>query len=586
MNRYLVTNLLALSILTGMACNGSMPIDWTFGNKKPSEPAPTPAVLSSAQQAETQSLAFRDTIASMTYLEGRRLMRVQGYGIVAGLGDKGSAECPKNIRDRLIGEMEKRYKIGLPSGLSNLTPEQILDSRDTAVVLVVGEIPAAATIGTRFDVDVTTLPRSQTVSLAGGRLYTCDLNLVGSVGSGPARTGKLLARAKGPVFVNPFAETSDRRPSASSVVTGRVLNGGVTFEARRLRLKLVDGSYERAYRMSDRINERFGHDPKTADAVSPYAIQLRVPHDYANRGPVFLDLLQHLYLNPNDAFAAKRATLLAREILDPDAPHLRISLAWECMGRTVIPIAQQLYTHQRPYVRFFAARTGIRLGDELAVDVLSSFAGNTQSKFSKPAIEVLGEPQHMYQATDALKPLLDHEDPRVRIAAYEAILGRYGDGITSKTIGKDNFTLDVVSSRGPGLIYARQSGEPRLAIFGTDLACTPPVFYVHPGQAVTINAGESDTQLTVVRRTRFRKLTSPPMPVSFVVADLVRKLGDDPTGDSDEERGLAMSYDQVIRVLHTLCANQVIDAKFIFDRPSITDVFGPMKPQGRPETDL
>jgi flagellar basal body P-ring protein FlgI len=583
MNRFALVTLLTLWVVIGPACTGASQFGWSDDEPSPTaDPASTSAVLSRTQLAETQSLAFRDTIAAMTYLDGRRMMRVQGYGIVAGLGEKGSSECPKNIRDLLIGQMEKRYAIGLPSGLSALAPEDLIDSRDTAVVRVVGEMPAAATKGTRFDIEVSTLPRSQTVSLAGGRLYTCDLNLVGSVGSGPARRGKLLARAFGPIFVNPFNDDEKGGP----IATGRVLGGGVTLEPRRLRLKLVDGSYERAYRITDRINERFGHDPDTAEAISPYAIQLRVPDAYQGRGPEFLDLLQHLYLNPDESFASKRATLLAREILEPDAPHLRISLAWECMGRTVLPTVQSLYTHPRPHARFFAARTGLRLGDELAVDVLASFAKDMQSEFAKPAITVLGESEPMFQATDALKVLLDHEDPRVRVAAYEAIRGRYGSGITSKKVGTDNFTLDVVVSRGPGLIYARQEAEARLAIFGPDLACTPPVFYAHPDRVVLINADETDTHLTVVRRTRFHNLVSPSMPVSFAVADLVRKLGDDPTGDTDEERGLALSYDQVLRILHTFCTKETVIAKFIFDSPSITDVFGPIKPQGRPETDL
>ncbi len=583
-NALLVSSLIPAWLVS--ACNEPLSFDWF--DRPSAKPAEAPVERSADEIALTESLAFRDTIDSMTYPLGLRKMRVHGFGLVAGLGEDGSGECPKRVREHLIREMEKAHGIGFATtGLGDLTPEEMIADKDTAVVEVIGEIPAAATVGTRFDVQVTTFAGSQTTSLAGGRLYTCELKLFGSVGSGPIRAGKVLGKAWGPIFVNPFTEQArDGERRDVRVAVGRVLNGGRVFEPRRLRLQLSSPSYDRAYRIAARINERFGQEPKTAEPLSPSLIRLDVPPDYKKRPARFLELVRHLYLNPSHAFCAERAKRLALEVVRPTAPHMRIATAWEGMGRSVVPVAQSLYTHDAPYARYHSARAGLRLGDELAVDVLAAFAEDAQSPYQKDAIEILGEPKYMYRTTDVLKPLLDHADPRVRVAAYEALRGRASSGIRSVVLGKDNFMLDIVPTSGPGLIHARHAGEPRIAVFGPNLACRPPVFYTHPNRAVLINATESDTQLTVVRRSRFRKLVSPPIAVPFSVVELIRKLGDDPEGESDEDRGLAMGYDQVIRIVHTLCDSQTIPAKFVFDRPSITDVFGPMRPEGRPETDL
>ena len=578
--------LLALAPLA-LACDGAMDLSWFGRNRDRAEPAAMTESLPAAEQLD-KSAAVRDTVGSAAYPEGLRGMQVRGYGLVAGLGDKGSRECPEAIRKLLISELEKKYGFGLAHmGLGDLPPERLIDSLDTAVVEISGIIPAAAAKGARFDVYVTGVARSQTVSLAGGRLYTCDLKLYQSIGGGPAQAGQRLATAAGPIFVNPFAHTGDKDPTAVVPATGHVLGGGLVQVDRRLRLRLTTPSYELAYRVMNRINERFGHEPKTADALSPGVIKLNVPREYRDRQADFLGLVMHLYIGRHADVAIERANQLAREIVSPSAPHARIVLAWECLGRTILPVLKGLYTHDRPHVRFYAAHTGLRLGDDLAIDVLIALARDAQSPHHREAIRDLGDSRHMHAATVALKPLLDHADPRIRVAAYEALLDRPLNGIQSIRLGKDNFTLDLIRSTGPGLIRAQASGGRRIAIFGDGLACKPPVFYVHPDRAVYINAYHDDTELTLIRRGRFAPSVSPPIPVPFSVADLVRKLGDDPLPDAEGEiRGLAVGYDQVILILHTLCENGTIPAKFVFDRASITDLYGPLPAQGRPEADL
>jgi hypothetical protein len=60
-----------------------------------------------------------------------------------------------------------------------MSPQQLLNSSDTAVVIVEGVIPPGAPKGSKFDVRVTVAPGTSTVSLEGGRLLIADGGHIG-----------------------------------------------------------------------------------------------------------------------------------------------------------------------------------------------------------------------------------------------------------------------------------------------------------------------------------------------------------------------------------------------------------------------
>jgi flagellar basal body P-ring protein FlgI len=99
--------------------------------------------------------------------------QVEGYGIVVGLGQNGSTECPVDILEYL-----KRYvRVMMPDMKGD--PEGLIRSLDTAVVKVTGEIKPGTNSGGRFDVMAKPIQGSQTRSLAGGQLYTTELRAPG-----------------------------------------------------------------------------------------------------------------------------------------------------------------------------------------------------------------------------------------------------------------------------------------------------------------------------------------------------------------------------------------------------------------------
>ncbi len=153
-----------------------------------------------------KSAAYRDTIGSKTVYQGMAPMRVRGYGLVVGLGNNGSSDCPRPVYDRLIEALYKQHSFSSSVvGSRTISPERLIRDEDTAVVLVRGEIPPGAVAGSRFDVGVMAWPGTQTKSLRGGRLYTSDLHIYTTVAPNTTLSGQMLAKAAGPVFLNPFA---------------------------------------------------------------------------------------------------------------------------------------------------------------------------------------------------------------------------------------------------------------------------------------------------------------------------------------------------------------------------------------------
>ncbi|MCK4659076.1 MAG: flagellar basal body P-ring protein FlgI [Phycisphaerae bacterium] len=532
------------------------------------------------------SKAFQDTISEVAWVEGLRRMRVRGYGLVAGLGTRGSKECPPKVRRHLLQEMYKmdRFAKGGRDALP-ITPEQILGDRDTAVVIVEGEIPAAVPSGTRFDLTVRALPGTQTTSLEGGRLYTCNLRIQRDTSAGSI-TGQILATAAGPVFINPWSQSPSAATKADPRL-GTILGGGTLNKDRRIRLVLEHPSYRRAVAVARCINTRFPAHKKVADGQSPAHIKLHIPSHYAKKPKHFLELVRHLYLPTPPGFLDRRAAELAQEIISPDAPHRDIALAFEGIGRTTLALLQKLYADPHDHASFHAAVAGLQLEDPVAVGPIIAHARDLRSPYRLAAVKALAQAKDMYRTTAALRSLLDDPDPRVRVLAYEGLYTRGDKTVVSTILGKDNFVFDVVHSSAGNLVYAKRTHERRIALFGDGITCLPPLFFCDEEGLITVTADEDARQLTLLRKTPFSNRVSPPISVSLGVEDLVPMLGDDPVVKEGKlVRGLGVSYSLVVKVLADLCRTNAINADFMLEQASVPEIFGPLPKTGRGESDM
>lgn len=533
-----------------------------------------------------ESAAFKDTIGAMTLYEGMTPLRVRGIGLVVGLGTNGSTDCPRSTYDTLVQSMYKEHSFTSSTvGSKSISPERLIADKDTAVVMVQGEVPPAAVAGDRFDISVSAWPGTQTKSLRGGRLYTVDLDIFRQVNEGQSISGQTVARAAGPLFINPFVD--DESATKSNELQGIVLGGGMVTQDRRVRLVLLQPSYQWATRIQDRINDFSPDAKKIARAETPSFVSVRIPREFQGDAGHFLSLVQSLFLFRDPRFGATRAKELTEELLDPGSPHAKIALALEGLGRYALPELDKLYKHPRDDVSFHAAVAGLRLEDHVAGDAMIRHAENPRGSFRMRAVRALGKTRGMGQATIALRRLLDDDDPRIQTAAYEALIQRHDPSIESTVIGGDNFRLDVIPSERPAFVYAKRRSERRLAIFGSNLPIRPPVLYRSPDGGLMVTASPDDTVLSIIRTVVATGSSSPPIRVSADVTSLATLLGHDADVDyTDAVTGMSVDYGEVVRLLYHLCEDGAIDANFLLERPHEAELIGPAERDGRRESEL
>jgi len=222
-------------------------------------------------------------------------------------------------------------------------------------------------------------------------------------------------------------------------------------------------------------------------------------------------------------------------------------------------------------VSYYSARAGLRLGDTAgAPEVVFQAAKTAKSEVQMAAISELGRQKRLVRATPVLQELLDDKNDMVRVAAYEALCRRgTSSTVTSIELDGGNFSLDLVPSRRQYTIYATQTGYPRIVLFGRDMTVVRPVFFTTPRNLVTINANNAGDGLTVFRKVGRNARTSPPFKVDPHVRSLVTRLGMRAVLDEDGNvKGLGLTYGQVVAILHRMCHESLIPAKFVLQEPT------------------
>lgn len=515
------------------------------------------------------------TISQFGHYVGMVQRSVQGYGVVIRLGENGSSEVPGKIRDYLIQYLHK-HKLGFwRHDTADLHPKLILRDLDTAVVLVVGDVPHGAPEGSRFDLQIAALDSSNTRSLAGGVLMPTELRLAIWGLAVPGGPTHVWAGGHGQVYISPVLDHT--KPAMQAELRrGRIIGGGQVTKYRPVRLVLKAPSFRLARQIEGRIKQRFGQRGdrrRVASAKNDETIEISVPRRYAHNYKHFLELLLHLPLARNAAVNELRAKDILDAMAQPEARYEQLALSLEAIGGEILPMIQPYYGSDEPYVAFYAARTGLRLGDKTARAIVLRTARTADSPLQIRAIRELALHPDIPKAIESLRSLLDDENWLVRLAAYEALV-KHGDGIKIKrTIVGREFTLDVIDSKGKAVIYATQTDRPLIAIFGKDLPVSNPVFFSPPDELVTISDTRRDeaTRLMVDRKLpRSSMLPGSPnrsdmLYIDFKTTDLIRTLGGRAERGQDRTiTGLALTYSQVLRVLRGLCDSTSggIDARF------------------------
>jgi flagellar basal body P-ring protein FlgI len=559
--------------------------------------------------------ALRGTIGEVAVLTSTAPMRVEGYGIVADLPGTGSGEMPPPVRQMLTEELYKAHAGSPTFGTEDLRPEEILNSKRISAVSVVGYAPPLSPKGTTFDLVVKALPGSQTTSLEQGLLWTCDLKLIGLTEAGTDT--RAVAKGRGPIFCNPFIKRVDAQGELihRNVRTGRVMAGGMLLEDMPANLQLYTPSYRITNQIQRAINGRFSNMPPYASAISDSTITLSIPEDYRDNPREFINIVMHMYMAQDVPGFTERKTLeLLAALRDPDAPQDQLGTALEGLGRTILPLLQNAYTSDSPVVRFYSARAGAGLGDSSAIVVLESFARNNASPFQYQAIQAISRNGDSLRTNTVLTELLSSDNMRVRVLAYEGLLRLGSPKLNSFSVGR-KFIVDRVVTDGPAVIYATQTGTPRIALIGKKFTLPPGTLYMSADEMLTVSLADNDDPANAPATAP--GLAAPgidpaagnadPDPVKLYyrggmgmphvliksnpsLGVVIAKLGyaPDPRAPdyNPKQPYIGASYQRVLEMLEQLCKEQVIDATFVMQQTDKDEFsLAALADRERPESD-
>ncbi|MFW5682857.1 MAG: flagellar basal body P-ring protein FlgI [Phycisphaeraceae bacterium] len=529
----------------------------------------------------TGPVYLRGTIGSLARVRGFEPLPVAGYGLVVNLRGTGSSEVPAAVRQYMLNHL-RRIGVGQSdSPLPNTPPEQVLDSPNTAVVLVQGLIPPGASRGGRFDLLVRAAD-TQTTSLAGGSLWPVDLSIGGQ---NPGVDTRLLAKGEGPLYLDPFANRAeddqgeagdmgdvDEEDVDDNSATregfarrGVVLAGGRALTNRNLELILNQASYRRSRLIEQRINERYPAAPRdsrpTAEAVSDSRIRINIPQRWQGKPGELLRLIEHLYLDRSPGFIPHQARTLANVLRERPDEVERITLAWRSLGPNAVPELRDLYQEEDLTLRLAALRAGAFLEDERAGIVLSDMADHPDPMARVQVARSLLHLPRSLRGSSTLGELLDDEDTDVRLAAYDAMAAINDPMIDRVPVGNQRlkFVLDRVPSEKP-LIYVTHERRPRLAVFDPGIVFDQPMLTRLWDNRLMLRVNEPRAPLTVFYQ-KPGEVAGETYQLRPDLATLIFFLAHEPT-DRLPQPGLGLSYSEVVNIVHELTRRGVIDAPF------------------------
>lgn len=496
---------------------------------------------------------FRGMIGSETLVRGDSPRLITGVGLVVGLRGTGSGDVPAGVRIRLEERMA-RLGVGSAGGgaLSDITPAALINSPDTAVVLVQGVVAPCLPEDTPFDVRVSAWPNSATTSLQGGRLYTTELRAGISRPDEPDTPA--LAEARGDIFINPFSDDGTLTPPTS----GRVLSGGRIVNRRPLQLVLDNPSHARAREIVEAINSRFPKDGRFPTAIgrNDEIVELNPPAAFRDDLDGFVRLVRFLRVDRGNVgdWARRYTQAMVEE------PRVAEDLSWamRALGPAAVPLIRPLYEHPDVAPRLAAIQAGAFLGDPTVRPHIESLVESGPLAFRANAIELFDTLGTDPRINQFLRAKLSDPDPGIRIAAYESMLARADPLILAPDVS-DDFDLHVLPSERP-TIYVTQQDEATIVLLGQPLDLEPDAFTAIWEGEFLLTGEPSDARVQMLYdQPEIDRLVR--LSTSRDLVDIVGALARRPSTEAFE-LGFDMNYSRTVRVLAELIDSGSLIADF------------------------
>ncbi len=484
------------------------------------------------------------TIGSVVQIISPNSVEVEGVGLVFGLNGKGSAECPTEIRRYLTQYIRSKV-----SEDSSVDADSLIDSLNTAVVVISGILPVDDSSKSYFDLQVAALRGTQTISLENGWLYLSELKQVGSFGI----STDILADAEGPVYIDQISSQADDKR------TGYILAGGKIIIKYIIGLIIVKPDFELTNNIRNRLNLRFGRD--TAKAAKAGVIEVTLPDKYKGQRGKFIKLLKEMYVYDVPQNDVERIDKHIQQIYQhPQSDEGELAL--EAIGNQCLVQLSVLLRSPDEHVRLRAARCMLNLRSDAGMKVLNEIAMNRLSPYRIEALQAVTESGRSEDASSLSLAMLKDDDFNIRLAAYEQLRKLNDIAVLGRPIAS-SFYLEKLSQADRQEIYVSRSGQPRVVLFGAPLYCKKGFTIHSANDEVTIDAPSDKDFVLVTRKYPTKAGLTGQIKCTYELGNIIQSLSElPPERDQEQTGGLGVSYSDLIALLKQMCDKSVIDAQF------------------------
>ena len=499
----------------------------------------TPGTNANAAQMDSDA-----TIGSMVQFVSPKSIPVEGVGLVTGLNGKGSSECLPEIRSYLV----QYIRAELPQG-SGVSADNLIDSLDTAVVVLEGILPVEDSSRPYFDLKVSALRGTQTISLENGWLYKSELKLQLNTFGINTET---LAEAEGPIFIDQLSgPVSDKR-------TGYILAGGKIVAKYVIGLILKNPDFELTNNLRNRLNMRFNN---SARAVQAGMIEVAVPEKYKEQRGKFIELIKAMYaydVPQNDQERINRHIREMTENPQSDADEM----ALEAIGNQCLSQLSALLGSPDEHVRLRAARCMLNLRSDAGISVLRNIAMNKLSPYRIEAMKAITESGSSKDASSLCVALLKDDNFNIRLDAYEQLRKLNDISVVGRPIAS-NFFLEKIAQSDKKDIYVSRSDEPVIVLFGSPLYCKKGFTIRSANGEITIDAQADTDYVLVTRKYPNRNSLTGQIRCTYELGNIIQALCEQPPQRGQETMGgLGVSYCDMTALLKQLCDKGAVDANF------------------------
>ncbi len=276
--------------------------------------SPTTTPLVSAQESYDTEIET-PLVGNYTNFAGLSPVLLEGVGLIVGLQGTGGDPAPSMYRTALLEDMRKR---------NVRSPNTVLQSPSTALVIVRAYLPPLMSVGETLDVEIVLPDSAEASSLAGGWLMETELHEQAFVPGRGVLKGHPYAKAKGPVLIAGIGR--EMKKEDPLLRRGRVLGGARVLKERELAIYLRNDfrSIRNSTRISDAIGRRFHHFDKhgikkpMAEAKTDQKIVLSVHPRYKDNYPRYLQVIRSVAFRETTVSQRVRLQRLHDEV--PTAP--------------------------------------------------------------------------------------------------------------------------------------------------------------------------------------------------------------------------------------------------------------------------